>query len=298
MGTDAVVLNPPRRGVARSVREGVARLGPAAVAYVSCEPETLARDLDHLARLGYRARRVEPFDLMPQTHEVESVVLLLRATAVAPVVLARHGDGWFLDKSPHEPMTRHPEHVTSLIDRARSSLGEAQLTPVQSLEEGTSGVCLVARTGDTAAAWGRAFASDACEQTYLVLVRGITREKGSVRRPLRTGGRSEVATTRFARIAVVSGHSFLRVTVATARPQQIRRHLSGLGHPVLGDERFGHAASNRHMAERYGLDRTFVHCESVRMKDPHDGTPIEVRAPVPGDLASVLARMGGTAHEL
>jgi tRNA/tmRNA/rRNA uracil-C5-methylase (TrmA/RlmC/RlmD family) len=46
---DAVVVNPPRRGVA-----------PAVVAYVSCDPETLARDLDHLSRLGYASARVRP----------------------------------------------------------------------------------------------------------------------------------------------------------------------------------------------------------------------------------------------
>src|SRR5262249_49288309 len=51
----AVVVTPPRRGVSPAARDGVARLGAPVLIYVSCDPDTLARDLDHLGRLGYAA---------------------------------------------------------------------------------------------------------------------------------------------------------------------------------------------------------------------------------------------------
>ena len=54
---EAAVVNPPRRGTSPRAREALAQLDPAVVAYVSCDPDTLARDLDHLARLGYAPHR-------------------------------------------------------------------------------------------------------------------------------------------------------------------------------------------------------------------------------------------------
>jgi 23S rRNA (uracil1939-C5)-methyltransferase len=54
---DAAVVNPPRRGTSPTAREWLARLAPPVIAYVSCNPDTLARDLDHFARLGTRPGR-------------------------------------------------------------------------------------------------------------------------------------------------------------------------------------------------------------------------------------------------
>jgi 23S rRNA (uracil1939-C5)-methyltransferase len=73
---DVVVLNPPRRGCATSVLQAVARLKPRLVAYVSCAPETLARDLGVLASLGFVTRSVQPYDMLPQTPHVESLALI------------------------------------------------------------------------------------------------------------------------------------------------------------------------------------------------------------------------------
>ena len=76
---DLVVLDPPREG-ARAALDSIAALGAPRLVYVSCDPATLARDLDRLAVHGYRAILAEPIDLMPQTAHVE-VVVGLRLTA-------------------------------------------------------------------------------------------------------------------------------------------------------------------------------------------------------------------------
>jgi 23S rRNA (uracil1939-C5)-methyltransferase len=78
---DSVVVDPPRSGCHPDVLGAVARLAPARVIYVSCNPSTLARDLAMLCREGhYCLRRVLPFDLFPQTCHVESVALLDRTS--------------------------------------------------------------------------------------------------------------------------------------------------------------------------------------------------------------------------
>ena len=73
---DLVILNPPRKGVQPDAMAALFSLQPARIIYVSCEPATLARDLDRLAGNGYRALTVQPFDMFPQTAEVETVALL------------------------------------------------------------------------------------------------------------------------------------------------------------------------------------------------------------------------------
>ncbi|MEW6145074.1 MAG: class I SAM-dependent RNA methyltransferase [Thermodesulfobacteriota bacterium] len=75
---DIVVLDPPREG-AKGAVEGIARLSPGKVIYVSCDPATLARDLRMLIDSGYRLQRLKPFDMFPQTYHIESLSLLVRA---------------------------------------------------------------------------------------------------------------------------------------------------------------------------------------------------------------------------
>ena len=76
---DVVILDPPRKGCAPELIETVAAMAPPRAVYVSCDPETLARDLKRFALLGYKAARVKPVDLFPRTAHVETVVLMSRA---------------------------------------------------------------------------------------------------------------------------------------------------------------------------------------------------------------------------
>ena len=73
---DAVVLDPPRAGCQSQALESLMRLAPAHIAYVSCDSETLARDLKMLAAGPYRIEAVQPVDMFPQTHHVECVAIL------------------------------------------------------------------------------------------------------------------------------------------------------------------------------------------------------------------------------
>ena len=75
---DMIVLNPPRKGVQATAMTTLRDFGAATMIYVSCEPKSLARDLDKLTHAGYRVSKVQPFDMFPQTEEVETVVKLER----------------------------------------------------------------------------------------------------------------------------------------------------------------------------------------------------------------------------
>ncbi len=70
------VLDPPREGLGEEVVAALARLAAKRIAYVSCDPATLARDIKGLLAAGYALREVQPVDMFPQTYHVEAVALL------------------------------------------------------------------------------------------------------------------------------------------------------------------------------------------------------------------------------
>ena len=73
-----VVVDPPRAGLDKRVLDGLVKLSPQMIAYVSCDPSTLARDAARLIQGGYQLRQVTPFDLFPQTFHIESISIFER----------------------------------------------------------------------------------------------------------------------------------------------------------------------------------------------------------------------------
>jgi 23S rRNA (uracil1939-C5)-methyltransferase len=76
--TDCVVLDPPRAGLGPEGTAALRKVAPATIVYVSCEPSTLARDLEILVAQGYAVSVVHLFDLFPQTFHIESMVKLVK----------------------------------------------------------------------------------------------------------------------------------------------------------------------------------------------------------------------------
>ena len=75
---DAVLVDPPRAGLDKVVVDGILKLSPSLIAYISCDPSTLARDAARLINGGYQLKEVTPFDLFPQTYHIESVSIFER----------------------------------------------------------------------------------------------------------------------------------------------------------------------------------------------------------------------------
>ncbi|HEX2677042.1 MAG TPA: pseudouridine synthase [Polyangiales bacterium] len=286
---DAVIVNPPRRGLSPQVRARIALLSPRVVVYISCDPETLSRDLADFARIGLASRTLAPFDMMPQSDDVECVVTLAPAPPAPIRILYQDETLIAVDKPPHLPTIPETEHASSLLERVRAQLGVPELFAVHRLDAGTSGVCLfVTKSGDVAP---YVAALAAGQKHYSALVRGISHDKGIIKAPLRDGHVTREATTRYTRKAVVGGHSLLKVRPEQGRKHQVRRHLASIGRPVLGDARYGDPASNRHFEHRHGLDRGFLHLLRVELVLEGSAEPLVLEAPLAGDLQSVLTRL-------
>ncbi|MBC7232086.1 MAG: 23S rRNA (uracil(1939)-C(5))-methyltransferase RlmD [Chloroflexi bacterium] len=73
-----VLVDPPRAGVDKNALSALVRLGSPRIVYVSCDPATLARDIQRLLASGYRLCEVQPIDMFPQTYHIECVALLER----------------------------------------------------------------------------------------------------------------------------------------------------------------------------------------------------------------------------
>ena len=78
MSADVVFMDPPRAGSTRMFIDSLAALGPHRVVYISCNPETQARDLRLFAEHGYHVQRIRPVDMFPWTNHIECVTLMTK----------------------------------------------------------------------------------------------------------------------------------------------------------------------------------------------------------------------------
>ncbi|NJN80398.1 MAG: class I SAM-dependent RNA methyltransferase [Anaerolineales bacterium] len=68
-----MIVDPPRSGIEKNALDAIINIKPQIIAYVSCDPSTLARDAARLIKGGYQLKVVTPFDLFPQTYHIESI---------------------------------------------------------------------------------------------------------------------------------------------------------------------------------------------------------------------------------
>jgi tRNA pseudouridine65 synthase len=184
-----------------------------------------------------------------------------------------------------------------------TALGLGRVAPAHRLDRPTSGALVLARHKDAARALAEAFGERRVHKTYLALARGLVPEHALVDYPvpLDEGGEKGSAQTDIVRlaVAVVQGsplreprYSLVRATPATGRFHQVRRHMSHLRHPIVGDTNYGRSEHNHFCAERFSLRRLALHAERIVFPHPRTQEPVEVAAPLPADLREPLLAMG------
>lgn len=167
---------------------------------------------------------------------------------------------------------------------------------VHRLDAGTSGLLVVAKDDETHRALAAMFREHAVDRRYLALVRGaVEHRRFAVEAPLaRRGARIVVrrgqgrpAETDFEVRERLEGSTLVEAAPRTGRTHQIRVHLASVGHPILGDHRYGGGGDP---ARRLGLDRPFLHSWRIAFNHPRTGERVEVEEPLPEDLERALAR--------
>ncbi len=179
--------------------------------------------------------------------------------------------------------------------------GEDPIRPgiVHRLDRDTSGLMLVARTEVAHRALSLAIKERRVSREYLALVAGRPRSRtGTIdaplgrdyRRPERravAGRGARDARTHFEVAEEAGPDTLMRVRLETGRTHQIRAHFAAIGHPILGDGRYGGA-------RRYGLARHFLHSARVGFIHPDSGVELEFQSELPADLADALEKARGT----
>ncbi len=196
-----------------------------------------------------------------------------------------------------------------LIESLRAARPDARfLELVHRLDRDTSGLLLIAKRRPALTELHRMLREGEIDKRYVVLVRGRWRdEKRTVRLPLhkfatRDGERrvrvdddtGREAITTFRRLQVWRDHdpplALLEAELLTGRTHQIRVHLTHLGFPLAGDDKYGDFAWNKVLA-REGLKRMFLHAARLSFAHPATGDPVALHAALPRDLADYLATL-------
>ena len=280
LGFDAVIVNPPRRGLTPELRSLIARTQPRVLGYVSCNPHTLARDAWHLQRLGLSLERVEPLDMIPWSDAIEALAWFRPGEPPAPRVLFEDDCSLALEKPPHESLVERGGALGSFTLRVRQLPGCASALPLDSWGAGVSGVCWFAKTRETPALLA---APGTAERELLVLARGNLRKQGTV---TRRGSAEPTRGARYLKQAEHGRHSLL--TVFSADPSELGTlaDFASIRHPVLGDAAHGDPSSNDFLQHRHGLDRPFVHVRTSRLGRA------EAHSELAPDLLRVLTSLG------
>jgi 23S rRNA pseudouridine1911/1915/1917 synthase len=175
---------------------------------------------------------------------------------------------------------------------------------VHRLDRGTSGVMVIAKHDRAHRALSAQFQAREVEKEYLALVWGTAEAGLTISRPIgrdprnrqkmsSRAPRARPAISRLLTSEPLGGVSLVRVAIDTGRTHQIRVHLSETGHPVVGDDVYGgtRASVPPRLAALTKLKRPFLHAARLAFRHPGDGRPLSFEAPLPGDLAGVLAAL-------
>ena len=191
-----------------------------------------------------------------------------------------------------------------VIESLRAMRPEARyLELVHRLDRDTSGVLLVAKKRACLVAMHAQMRGRDIDKRYLVAVKGrfrneLQRVKAALAQRTNAAGEKHVsvsadgqeAETVFRRRERGARASLLEAQLLTGRTHQIRVHLAHLGHPVLGDERYGDFELNKRLRKE-GLKRMFLHAARLAFAHPVSGEALELEAPLPDELARFLAQV-------
>ncbi|NJN47233.1 MAG: RluA family pseudouridine synthase [Candidatus Competibacteraceae bacterium] len=193
-----------------------------------------------------------------------------------------------------------PERNTakdSLLSVLSASIGQ-KLYVVHRLDKDVSGVILFAKNADMHRHLNEQFANRAVKKTYLALAHGrLEQNNGVIDKPLRAFGSGRIAVdpvrgkpsvTEYAVVERIGAYTLVKAMPLTGRRHQIRAHLFHLGHPLVGDPRYGDNRLQKHFS------RLMLHARRIEFTLPDDAV-ISVAAPLPESFTALLEMLRETA---
>jgi 23S rRNA pseudouridine1911/1915/1917 synthase len=186
---------------------------------------------------------------------------------------------------------------------------------VNRLDQGTSGVILVAKDKPTVRLMSQMFAETAVAKTYFAIVHGVPQpDSGNIDLPIGKvpfrgrGDHYSTATHATAKKEAITYYetiqtfkdrfALLRLIPKTGRTHQLRVHLQSLGHPIVADNRYGiEDEADRMIDGDLVLTRHALHCAETSFVHPMKERPYQLKAPFPADMRSFLQWLGGDVND-
>ncbi len=279
----------PKSRIYRMVRKGEVRVGGRRI-----KP-------DYRLQRGDRIR-IPPLEI--EERPLEEMVVRLYGKQLERLVLYEDGDLLVLNKPSGIAVHGGSDLAGGVIEGLRQVRPGHALELVHRLDRETSGVLLIAKNRSVLRQLHEQFRNGRVEKRYLALLDGLWKEaERLVDAPLRKfqlrGGerfvvvdpeRGKPSRTHFRRLELREGATLVEAILETGRTHQIRVHAASLGHPILGDERYGKEEGNRRF-RKLGLRRLFLHASKLAFRHPRTGLRIEIETPLPDELAKVLDRI-------
>ena len=178
------------------------------------------------------------------------------------------------------------------------------------LDQETSGLIIAALHGDTLRDFTRMIREHVVDKFYFALVKGnLKKDRGTISESLlRTDSakgskmlvgqddeNAQKAITHYRVKQHYEGYDLVKIKLETGRMHQIRAHFASIGHPLLGDTRYGDFALNREVKKQFGLNRLFLH--SCRLEFDWQGEHKVFDCPLPKELRDVIKQLKPMRYE-
>ena len=178
------------------------------------------------------------------------------------------------------------------------------------LDQETSGLIIAALHGDTLRDFTRMIREHVVDKFYFALVKGnLKKDRGTISESLlRTDSakgskmlvgqddeNAQKAITHYRVKQHYEGYDLVKIKLETGRMHQIRAHFASIGHPLLGDTRYGDFALNREVKKLFGLNRLFLH--SCRLEFDWQGEHKVFDCPLPKELRDVIKQLKPMRYE-
>lgn len=175
---------------------------------------------------------------------------------------------------------------------------------IHRLDAETTGVLLMARSMGALSELSRVFEERTVEKRYLAVVHGVPKEKewtcdlpigeqhGTYGRMAANGLDAKDAVTHFRVVQALNSRALVEAEPVTGRTHQIRVHLAHVGHPIVGDAKYGDFAANKAIARGPAkFERMFLHARRLRFTHPGTSEAIELEARLPAECEAFLATL-------
>ena len=172
------------------------------------------------------------------------------------------------------------------------------------LDQETSGMIIAALHGDTLRDFTRLIREHEVDKYYFALVKGnLKKDRGTINESLlrtdsakgskmlvgQENDKAQTAITHYRVKQHYEGYDLVKIKLETGRMHQIRAHFASIGHPLLGDTRYGDFALNREVKKLFGLNRLFLH--SCRLEFDWEGEHKVFDCPLPKELQNVINQL-------